>query len=54
LIDSVTTSLDVGYRKPHAAMFDEGIRLAGCAAEEGVFIGNSEGKDVEPAAAPSE
>jgi FMN phosphatase YigB (HAD superfamily) len=51
LIHEATTSLDVGYRKPHLAMFDKGIRLAECAADECVFIGNSEGKDIEPAAA---
>jgi FMN phosphatase YigB (HAD superfamily) len=51
LIDHVTTSLDVGYRKPHAAMFDEGVRLAGCGAAKCAFVGNSEGKDIVPAAA---
>ncbi len=50
LIDGVVTSLDTGFRKPHGAMFDEALRVAGCAASECVFIGNSEQLDVEPAA----
>jgi FMN phosphatase YigB (HAD superfamily) len=32
LIDAIVTSLDVGFRKPHPAMFEAGVQLAGCAA----------------------
>jgi len=49
LIDSVVTSLDVGYRKPHPAMFKSAIVEAACDAAECVMIGNSEEKDIEPA-----
>ena len=30
LIDAIVTSLDVGFRKPHLAMFQAAIREAGC------------------------
>jgi FMN phosphatase YigB (HAD superfamily) len=50
LIDGAITSLDTGYRKPHASMFDGALRLAGCDARECVFIGNVEELDIEPAA----
>ena len=49
-IDGVVTSLDTGFRKPHASMFDEALRLAGCDARACVFIGNVEELDIEPAA----
>lgn len=50
-IDAVVTSLDVGYRKPHPAMFEAALRAAGSGAESCVMIGNSELKDIEPAVA---
>jgi FMN phosphatase YigB (HAD superfamily) len=49
LIDAIITSLDVGFRKPHRAMFDAGLQSAGCAAGECVMIGDSEVKDIQPA-----
>ena len=49
LIDSVVTSLDVGFRKPHRAMFDAALREAGCPAAECVMLGNSEHQDIRPA-----
>jgi HAD superfamily hydrolase (TIGR01509 family) len=49
LIDSVVTSLDVGFRKPHPAIFKSAILAAGCDATECVMVGNSEAKDIEPA-----
>lgn len=50
-LEGVVTSFDVGWRKPHRAMFDRALELAGCAAEACVFIGDSERNDVEPALA---
>src|SRR5205085_5435596 len=41
-LDGVVTSLDTGFRKPHASMFDEALRLDGCDARACVFIGKVE------------
>lgn len=49
LIDSVVTSLDVGFRKPHPAMFQAGLAAASCSPAECVMVGDSELKDIEPA-----
>jgi len=49
LIDGFVTSLDVGFRKPHTAMFDAALELAGCDPTECVFIGNVEELDILPA-----
>src|SRR5207245_4602727 len=49
LIDSVVTSLDVGFRKPHPAMFEAGVQLAGCAAGACLMVGDSEVTDIRPA-----
>lgn len=49
LIDAIVTSLDVGFRKPHPAMFEVGLRVASCAAAECLMIGDSEVKDIQPA-----
>ena len=49
LIDAVVTSLDVGFRKPHPAMFQAGVAVAGCSPAECVMVGDSEVKDMEPA-----
>jgi len=43
------TSLDVGFRKPHPAMFEAGLREAGCATDACLMIGDSEVKDIQPA-----
>jgi HAD superfamily hydrolase (TIGR01662 family) len=51
LIDAVVTSLEVGYRKPHVAMFKAALREADCEADECVMVGDSEVKDIEPALA---
>jgi FMN phosphatase YigB (HAD superfamily) len=51
LLDVVITSLDVGFRKPHPVLFEAAIAAAGCEPHECVMIGNSETKDIEPAAA---
>ena len=49
LIHAIVTSLDVGFRKPHRAMFEVGVRLAGCDAGACIMIGDSEVKDIQPA-----
>jgi HAD superfamily hydrolase (TIGR01662 family) len=51
LIDGVVTSLEVGYRKPHPAMFEAALRETGCPADRCVMVGDSEVKDIEPALA---
>jgi HAD superfamily hydrolase (TIGR01509 family) len=51
LVDGIVTSYDVGFRKPHPAMFERAIALAGCPAERCVMIGDSEMADVGPAVA---
>ncbi|HZD38473.1 MAG TPA: HAD family hydrolase, partial [Actinomycetes bacterium] len=50
-VDAYVSSLDVGFRKPHRAMFDAGLRAAGAPAERCAMVGNSEDKDVRPAKA---
>jgi FMN phosphatase YigB (HAD superfamily) len=50
-INAVVTSLDVGYRKPHPAMFEAALRAANCGVESCVMVGNSEVKDIQPAVA---
>lgn len=49
LIDGVVTSVSAGYRKPHQAMFQRALGLAGCPPERCVFIGDREDLDIEPA-----
>ncbi len=51
LIDAVVTSLDVGMRKPHRAIFEAAIREAGCEPSACVIVGNSEPNDIQPAIA---
>jgi putative hydrolase of the HAD superfamily len=51
LIDAVVTSLEVGYRKPHPAMFEAALRETGCPPDMCVMVGDSEVKDIEPALA---
>jgi FMN phosphatase YigB (HAD superfamily) len=48
-VDRYISSLDVGYRKPHAAMFEAGLRAAGVPAGRCAMVGNSEAKDIVPA-----
>ncbi|TME88992.1 MAG: HAD family hydrolase [Chloroflexi bacterium] len=51
LIDSVVTSLDVGFRKPHPAMFEAALTAIDCPAAACAIVGDSEIKDIEPAIA---
>jgi HAD superfamily hydrolase (TIGR01509 family) len=50
-IDAIVTSVDAGHLKPHPAVFEMAIRVAGCPAQRCVVIGNREENDVEPALA---
>ncbi len=42
-------SCDVGYRKPHAAIFDDALRRTGLSAEETLFVGDRLRADVDGA-----
>ena len=50
-VDAIVTSVDAGHLKPHPAVFEMAMRVAGCRAERCVVIGNREENDVEPALA---
>lgn len=47
----VVTSAEAGYRKPHPAIFEQALQLAGAAAQSTVFIGDSWDDDIEGALA---
>ena len=51
LVDGIVTSYSVRRRKPDGAMFERGLHSAGCSADEAIFIGDREAKDIEPALA---
>jgi HAD superfamily hydrolase (TIGR01509 family) len=48
-IDAIVSSADVGYRKPHPAMFEAALAAAGAPPAACAMVGNSESKDVLPA-----
>jgi HAD superfamily hydrolase (TIGR01509 family) len=48
-IDAILTSIDVGFRKPHPAIFAAAVEAAQCAPEACLMVGNSEANDVVPA-----
>ncbi len=50
-IDDFVSSIDVGFRKPHRAIFEAALKACACDAGSCVMIGNSEQLDVEPAVA---
>jgi FMN phosphatase YigB (HAD superfamily) len=50
LLDDVVTSLDVGFRKPHPAIFRTAVDAAGCHSRACVMVGYSEVNDALPAA----
>lgn len=50
-IDAVVTSVDAGHLKPHPAVFEMAMRVAGVPAGRCVVIGNREENDIEPALA---
>lgn len=39
-IDGVASSHDVGWRKPHRAMYERALAVAGCAAQEAFMVGD--------------
>ncbi len=49
-LDFVLVSAEFGWRKPHRAIFEEGLRLAGTEPEETVHVGDSLVDDVMGAA----
>jgi len=50
-VDAIVTSVDAGHLKPHPAVFEMAMRVAGVPAERCVVIGNREENDIEPALA---
>lgn len=48
-IDAYVTSIDVGWRKPHPAMFERALAELGVTASEAVMVGNSRAADIAPA-----
>ena len=50
-IDAYVSSVDVGLRKPHRAMFDAGLAAARVPADRCAMVGNSESRDIHPAKA---
>ena len=46
LLDGVVTSAGAGVRKPDPAIFEAGLRIAGCTAADAIHIGDSD-EDVE-------
>jgi FMN phosphatase YigB (HAD superfamily) len=50
LIHAIVSSVDTCWRKPHSRFFDVVLQAAGVSAEACMMIGNSETKDIAPAA----
>jgi len=50
-IDTIVTSLDARWRKPHPAMFERALSGLQVAARDTVMVGNSRAADVAPAKA---
>lgn len=48
-INEVICSVDVGFRKPHTAMFNAALSAEECPPQHCLMIGNSEEKDIYPA-----
>lgn len=48
-IDAIVTSIDVGWRKPHPAIFKRALAALRVGASEAVMVGNSRAADVAPA-----
>lgn len=46
--DAVVSSVEVGFYKPHRAMFDAAFAAGHCLPQHCVMIGDSEVKDVQP------
>ena len=50
-LEFTVSSCEFGWRKPHASIYLEALRLTGIVAEEGVFVGDRLDADVEGPAA---
>jgi putative hydrolase of the HAD superfamily len=50
-LDGVVTSAEAGARKPDPAIFEAALRLAGCAAAEALYVGDTPTEDIEGARA---
>jgi FMN phosphatase YigB (HAD superfamily) len=50
-LDFTVSSCEFGWRKPHASIYAEALRLSGATAEEGVFVGDRLDADVQGPAA---
>lgn len=48
-ISAIVTSVDAGHLKPHPAVFEMAMHVAGTTADRCVVIGNREENDIEPA-----
>jgi FMN phosphatase YigB (HAD superfamily) len=48
-LSGIITSVDVGWRKPHRAMFDAALAVTGVPASRTAIVGNSETSDILPA-----
>jgi putative hydrolase of the HAD superfamily len=51
LLDGVVSSAEVGHAKPHPALFERALAVAGVAADRAVYVGDSVRDDAEGAAA---
>jgi FMN phosphatase YigB (HAD superfamily) len=51
VIDGFVSSHDAGWRKPHPAIYERAMRLAGVAPPEAVMVGDDRGADVRGAQA---
>jgi FMN phosphatase YigB (HAD superfamily) len=51
LVDAITSSVDLGLRKPLPAAFRAALREACCGPEEAMMVGNTPWADIEPARA---
>ncbi|WP_170159938.1 HAD family hydrolase [Frondihabitans australicus] len=47
LVDAVVTSLDVGWRKPHPAIYEAALAAAGVDRSECLFVGDSKTNDYD-------
>ena len=50
-LDGVVTSAGVGVRKPDPAIFEAGLEIAGCSADEALHVGDTPAEDVAGARA---
>ena len=48
-LDGVVTSAEAGVRKPDPAIFGPALELAGCAANEALYVGDTPEEDLEAA-----